>query len=145
MSKRSAMWEFFDADGYWDCTNGENDGAVAQARPSDITQAVVCKLCGSRIKRQSGNTSNMRSHMLNHHPKELRPKESGSDRPTAVASSTQLKLSSFASQQTFDSEPDIGNLSPISSVSKGLSTSCVSSVPKDHDGMLKLKPENYVA
>ena len=87
-------------------------------------------------------------HEIPYHPKQLRSKESGTDRPTdllaPVASSTQLKLSSFESLQTIDSEPDVGVLSPVSSVSKKLSTSCVSSVPKDHDGMLKLKPENYV-
>ena len=49
----SAMWEFFNADGYWNCTNGKNDSAVSQARPSYITQAEVCKLCGSKIKRQA--------------------------------------------------------------------------------------------
>lgn len=77
MSRRSAVWLFFSKDG----------------------DTVYCSLCKYTAKQVTGNTTNMKSHLQNHHPKEYREAEkSGSI--VVAHSKTKQSLGNFSTTNT---------------------------------------------
>jgi len=64
MSKKSLVWEYFDA---------------------TSSTAATCKLCEKVIKRSGGNTSNMSSHLQRDHRSEYQTMKNNEDRQKVEA------------------------------------------------------------
>ena len=58
MPTTSVVWKFFTKVGSFSPSKKSGD-------------AVVCKVCDKKMRQQNGSTSNMRSHLVNSHPKEF--------------------------------------------------------------------------